>query len=157
VSTTTTPDRAGFTLTSRAFADGQPIPTEFTCDGANVSPPLRWEDALDDTKELALIVDDPDAPSGNFVHWVMWGFGPGSGATDRGELPAGAVEGKNGGGSAGYTGPCPPSGVHHYKFQLFALSGKPDVHAGATAQQLRDAIADITIAHVTLTGTYQRG
>jgi hypothetical protein len=154
-STTTTPDRAGFTLTSSAFADGKPIPTEFTCDGENVSPPLAWQDALDDTKQLALVVDDPDAPSGTFVHWVMWGFGPGNGAIERGRIPAHAVEGKNGGGSTGYTGPCPPSGVHHYRFQLFALSGAPDVQAGATAQQLRDAIADITIAHITLTGTYQ--
>src|SRR5690242_13845634 len=69
-SSTTTPDRAGFTLTSSAFDDGRPIPTEFTCDGANTSPPLAWQDALDHTKQLALIVDDPDAPSGNFVHWV---------------------------------------------------------------------------------------
>jgi Raf kinase inhibitor-like YbhB/YbcL family protein len=155
-SSTTTPDRAGFTLTSSAFADGQPIPNELTCDGANTSPPLAWQDALDDTKQLALIVDDPDAPSGNFVHWVMWGFGPGDGSVEKGKLPANAIEGKNGGGSSGYTGPCPPSGVHHYKFQLFALSGTPNLAPGATAQQLRDAIADITIAQVTLTGTYQR-
>jgi Raf kinase inhibitor-like YbhB/YbcL family protein len=153
----TTPDRAGFTITSPAFTDGQPIPTEFTCDGENASPPLAWQDALDDTKQLALIVDDPDAPSGNFVHWVMWGFGPGDGQVAKGAIPSNAVEGKNGGGGEGYTGPCPPSGVHHYEFQLFALSDAPDVQAGATAQQLRDAIADITIAQVTLTGTYQRG
>jgi Raf kinase inhibitor-like YbhB/YbcL family protein len=153
--TTTTADRAGFTLTSSAFADGQPIPTEFTCDGENVSPPLAWKGAPTHTAQFALIVDDPDAPSGDFVHWVMWQFGPGDGSVERGRLPGDAVEGKNGGGGTGYTGPCPPSGVHHYRFQLFALSNAPHARAGATAQQLREAIADITIAQVTLTGTYQ--
>ncbi len=154
--TQTTPAAGAFALTSSAFADGQPIPTEFTCDGENVSPPLAWRGAPSGTEQLALIVDDPDAPSGNFVHWVMWQFGPDDGSVERGRVPDGALEGQHGGGGTGYTGPCPPSGVHHYEFQLFALSDAPDVQPGATAQQLRDAITDITIAQVSLTGTYQR-
>jgi Raf kinase inhibitor-like YbhB/YbcL family protein len=164
--TTTTADTGGssstvlptdFTLTSSAFADNQPIPKTYTCDGDNSEPPLEWSGAPDNAQQLALIVDDPDAPSGSFVHWVIYGFGPDDGATQAGQAPPGATEGKNGANGDGYIGPCPPSGVHHYKFQLFALSAAPDVQPGVNAQGLRDAIADITLATTTLTGTYTRG
>jgi Raf kinase inhibitor-like YbhB/YbcL family protein len=121
-----------------------------------VSPPLAWSGVPDAAVQLALIVDDPDAPSGNFVHWVMWGIVPSDSSLGAGKIPRGATQGKNGAGQVGYTGPCPPNGVHHYKFQLYALSAAPQVAAGAGAQELHDAIAGITIASTTLTGTYER-
>jgi Raf kinase inhibitor-like YbhB/YbcL family protein len=143
-------------LRSSAFAEGQPIPRVYTCQGKNEPPPLEWSGAPDDAKRLAMIVDDPDAPGGTFVHWVVWDFGPGDGSTAAGKVPAGAVEGKNGAGNAGYIGPCPPSGVHHYQFHLYALSGSPPVQPGVDAATLRNAIRDLTVATTTLTGTYQR-
>jgi Raf kinase inhibitor-like YbhB/YbcL family protein len=155
----TTPDTsapANLTLTSSAFTDDQPIPVEFTCDGQNTSPPLAWSGVPDTTEQLAIIVDDPDAPSGTFVHWVIWGINPDDGSLATGQVPPSATEGNNGAGSSGYIGPCPPSGVHHYEFNLFALSAAPDVEAGANAEQLRDAIADITLAEAQLVGTYTR-
>jgi Raf kinase inhibitor-like YbhB/YbcL family protein len=153
---TGTTSGAGFTLTSSAFDDGEAIPRGFTCDGDNTSPPLAWSGVPADASELALIMDDPDAPSGTFVHWVVWGIDADDATVDAGTLPDGAVLGSHGAGGEGYTGPCPPSGVHHYNFQLFALSAAPDVQPGASAKELRDAIAAITVADTTLTGTYQR-
>jgi Raf kinase inhibitor-like YbhB/YbcL family protein len=154
--TTNTTRAAELTLTSSAFADGEPIPTAYTCDGDNVSPPLAWSGVPDGVQELALIMDDPDAPSGTFVHWVVWGIDAKPGSVEQGALPTGAVLGKHGAGGEGYTGPCPPSGVHHYNFELFALSGAPDVEAGASADELRAAVGDITVATAKLIGTYER-
>jgi Raf kinase inhibitor-like YbhB/YbcL family protein len=145
-----------FTLTSTAFKDGQPIPKTFTCQGANTSPPLAWSGVPDGTQQLALIMDDPDAPSGNFVHWVMWSFTADQGPIAAGKVPLTAIQGNNGSGKEQYTGPCPPSGAHHYKLQLFALSGAPQIPDGATADQLRSAIDGITLATTTLTGTYEK-
>jgi Raf kinase inhibitor-like YbhB/YbcL family protein len=155
-SDSTVDENAEFTLTSTAFEDGDPIPPQFTCDGQNTSPQLAWSGVPDGTEQLALIVDDPDAPSGNFVHWVMWGFAPADTPIAAGKVPRTAIQGQHGAGGEGYTGPCPPSGVHNYVFQLFALSSAPQVPPGADDQQLRDAIADITIGEATLTGTYTR-
>lgn len=154
--TTGTTGTADLALTSTAFDDGQPIPQGYTCDGDNTSPPLAWSGVPTGAAQLALIMDDPDAPSGTFVHWVVWGIDANDATLDAGALPAGAVLGRHGAGGEGYTGPCPPSGVHHYNFQLFALSAAPDVQPGASAPELRDAIADITVADTTLVGTYQR-
>ncbi|MDQ1521415.1 MAG: hypothetical protein QOI55_2488, partial [Actinomycetota bacterium] len=146
----------GLTLRSSVFTDGQPIPKAYTCDGGNTSPPLDWTGVPDKTAQLALIVDDADAPGGTFVHWVIWGLAPDA-ALESGRGRAGATVGKNGAGQQGYAGPCPPNGAHHYQFQLFALSAAPRVGPGADAQTLRDAIKGITITSTTLTGTYQRG
>jgi Raf kinase inhibitor-like YbhB/YbcL family protein len=150
------PEPPALTLTSPAFADGEPIPVRFTCDGENVSPPLAWTGVPDDAAELALIVNDPDAGTDGFVHWVMWGFPAEDAAIAAGKVPRVSVQGSHGANGEGYTGPCPPSGVHHYEFELFAVSESPQVVPGADAQALRDAVADITVATTELVGTYER-
>jgi Raf kinase inhibitor-like YbhB/YbcL family protein len=150
------PSAGGFEMRSSAFHDGGAIPARYTCDGAQVSPPLSWAHAPSNTTQFALIVDDPDAPHGTFVHWVLWGIAGDSASIEAGDVPPGASQGKNGAGPEKYAGPCPPSGTHRYRFQLFALSRPPAVDAGADAATLRAAIADRTLASTTLVGTYHR-
>jgi Raf kinase inhibitor-like YbhB/YbcL family protein len=143
-----------FTITSSAFTDGGPIPTEYTCDGANKSTPLAWSGVPAGTAELALVMDDPDARG--YVHWVVVAIPPS--ATSLGgdaALPAGARDGRRSGG-AGYTGPCPPSGTHHYVFTLYALSAPLSLAAAPAAEEVRQAAAAQTIGTATLTGTYRR-
>ena len=118
---------AALVLTSPAFQNGAAIPTLYTCDGANVSPALRWTAPPRGTRSFSLTVFDPDAPNGGFLHWRIASLP----ATARG-LPAGSkLGGPNGAGRRGYTGPCPPSGTHHYRFQLRALAGSGRVLATA--------------------------
>jgi Raf kinase inhibitor-like YbhB/YbcL family protein len=145
-----------FDASSSAFGHGDPIPKQYTCDGGNVSPPLEWSNAPASTAQVALIVHDPDAPGSTFVHWVIWGLQPNSG-TSAGTVPAGATQGNNGSGKLGYTGPCPPSGTHHYHFTFYALSKAPAISAGATAEQLRHAIESTTLAAASFVVTYARG
>jgi Raf kinase inhibitor-like YbhB/YbcL family protein len=144
-------------LSSPAFANGGEIPIGFTCDGASASPPLVWKHVPKKTVQLALIVDDPDA-NGTFVHWVAWNIDPAAGELPEQNPPATIVQGSNGAGSQKYIGPCPPHGdpAHHYRFNLYALSGPPTVQAGATAAQLRAAIKRSTVARTRLVGTYRR-
>lgn len=109
-------------VTSSAFDDGGDIPGEFTCQGSNVSPPLRWSTVPAGTKSVAIMMDDPDAPKGGFLHWMVTSLPPTTHSLDGGAtLPPGAVASKNGKGQTGYTGPCPPSGTHHYRFRVYAL------------------------------------
>jgi Raf kinase inhibitor-like YbhB/YbcL family protein len=118
---------AAFLLTSPAFHNGAAIPRQYTCDGANGSPPLRWTAPPRGTASLTLTVFDPDAPGGGFLHWRIARLD----ATTRG-LPAGSrLGGPNGAGRAGYTGPCPPTGTHHYRFELRALGRDGKVLATA--------------------------
>src|SRR5208283_2380349 len=107
------------TISSPAFANGAPIPAQYTCKGANIAPPLTWSAPLG----AAFVVDDPDAPRGPYVHWIVVGIPPGSGSTADGQTPAGGTSLPNSAGQAGYSGPCPPagSGVHHYRFTLYQL------------------------------------
>lgn len=146
-----------FALSSPAFAAGATIPRKFSCDGAGVSPPLAWAGVPVGAVELALLVDDPDA--GGFVHWVAGGIpatasGLDEGATGSDSIP---VEGRNGAGRDGWAGPCPPSGTHHYRFTLYAVSRPLGLHDGLTAAELRDAVKGVTVATAALTGTYTRG
>jgi Raf kinase inhibitor-like YbhB/YbcL family protein len=144
-----------FTITSSALTEGGPIPTDYTCDGANKSVPLAWSGVPAGTAELALVMDDPD--SRGYVHWVVVGIPPGATSLGGGgPLPAGARDGRRTGG-VGYTGPCPPSGTHHYVFTLYALSAPLTVPATPTADEVRQAAANSTLATSTLTGTYRRG
>ena len=149
---------ARFRLTSPAFANGAPIPDGFTCDGAGASPPLRWKGVPRKTVQLALIVDDPDAPGGTFVHWVAWNIDPKSRQLPEQNVPAEVIQGANGLRTEKYLGPCPPRGSdpHHYRFTLYALSKAPSVPAGATADELRAAIAGGVLRRTRLVGTYQR-
>jgi len=107
-------------ITSPSFANGQNLPSKFTCDGAETIPPLSFADVPPNTASLALIMDDPDAPSGDFVHWVVFNIPPTTSAFVEGQTPPGIV-GRNSIGTNVYVGPCPPSGTHHYQFKLYAL------------------------------------
>jgi Raf kinase inhibitor-like YbhB/YbcL family protein len=137
-------------LTSTAFDDGDPIPVENTCDGANEVLPLSWSGAPAGTVEFALIFDDPDA--GGFVHWVVVGIPAASTALDD-PLPRGAREGQTDAGQSGYFGPCPPA-VHTYVLTLYALSASIDVGDEPTAAEVRAAAADAMLGTAVLTGTY---
>jgi len=150
-------DAAPFSVTSSAFGDGDTIPQQFTCDGANVSPPLEWSGVPDGARELALTVVDPDAPGGTFVHWVAWGLDPATGGLSEGAGPDGLVQGANGAGEVAYAGPCPPDGPpHRYVFTVYAVSGPVTLAAGADEPALLAAIAGIELAETQLTGTYGR-
>src|SRR5215469_1304123 len=149
-------------ITSTAFTDGNPIPTEFTCDGSDVSPDLKWSGAPDGTKSVALICDDPDAPGGTFVHWVIYGIPAGENQLPKAvpstpTLPSGARQGKNGFGTTGYRGPCPPrGGAHRYFFRLYALDAAIDAPAGASRAQIDAAMKGHIIAQGQVMGKYQR-
>lgn len=110
------------TVSSPAFRDGQPIPARFTCDGAGEAPPLVWSGVPDGAAALSLVVDDPDAPRGTFVHWVVLDLPAAATGLPGESLPAGTVQARNSAGRASYFGPCPPSGSHHYRFTVYALS-----------------------------------
>jgi Raf kinase inhibitor-like YbhB/YbcL family protein len=147
--------KASMTITSSAFAAGAAIPVRYTCKGDNVSPPLKWSAPPAGTAQLALVVFDPDAGGGGFVHWVVSGI-PAS-QTELGEnaVPQGAVEGRNGAGS-GWTGPCPPSGApHHYHFTIYALSRAPGVQPDSDPRQAIAAIQSAATAQGELIGTFQ--
>lgn len=150
-----------FTVTSDDFNANGPIPARFTCDGQSVSPALTWHDAPANAAAFALIVDDPDAPSGTFTHWVLFNLPAGTTSLPRGvpttdRLDNGALQGANGAGGTGYTGPCPPSGTHHYHFTLYALDGTLNLGAGASKQQVLDAMKGHVIAQAEIVGTYRR-
>ena len=152
--------KAKFRLTSPAFAAGATIPEGFTCTGANASPPLRWRGVPRGTVQLALIMDDPDAGIGTFVHWVAWNISPNPPQLPEESIPPDVLQGANGAGRIGYTGPCPPpgSGVHHYRFNLYALSKVPAVApgTGTDAAELRRAIKGSVLAWTRLVGTFER-
>jgi len=145
----------GFELTSSAFEPGAPIPVTYTCDGDNTSPPLAWGSIPAGTVELALTDVDPDA--NNFVHWVMAGIDPSVQAIDAGAVPDGAVQAKNGMGSVGFTGSCPPKGpAHHYVFTLYALSAPSGLTDGVDGHSAISTITQQKSPNATLVGTYQR-
>jgi Raf kinase inhibitor-like YbhB/YbcL family protein len=142
-------------VSSPAFADGGEIPRRYTCDGENVSPPLRFDSVPAGTAELALLITDPDAPGGTFVHWVAWGIDPARPSLAEGEAPPGA--GVNGFRRRGYGGPCPPRGApHRYVFRAFALSRRLDLAPGASADELGRAVSDSVLAEGRLVGRYGR-
>jgi Raf kinase inhibitor-like YbhB/YbcL family protein len=143
-------------LTSTAFADGAAIPLKHTCDGENISPPLAWSFCPGGTRSLALIVHDPDAPSGDFIHWLAWNIDPAPGGLGNG-TPAPA-EGSNGRGKAGYMGPCPPpgDGPHRYFHELHALDAAVDLEPGASREQLEEALDGHVLGKAQLIGTFER-
>jgi Raf kinase inhibitor-like YbhB/YbcL family protein len=144
-------------LTSNAFQNGQPIPMQFTCDGADQTPTLRWSDPPAGTKSFALVIDDPDAPSGTFRHWGVFDI-PASARSIGGGQRIG-TEVTNDFGKPGYGGPCPPKGhgPHHYHFKLFALDvDKLGVPANAKVADVENAARQHAIAEGELVGTYER-
>ena len=145
---------AVFSLFSDSFPDNFLMPSEFTCDGKHTRPALRWANIPAGTKSLALVVRDPDAPSGDFLHWAVVDIQPGTAGLAQGALPpAPARELANDAGTAGYFGPCPPSGTHRYVFTLYAL--KTDIYAGGQAR-LEDYLEANALGKALLTGLYKR-
>jgi Raf kinase inhibitor-like YbhB/YbcL family protein len=145
-------------LTSPEFDDGDVLPRRFAHDRENVSPPLEWSDVPQGAQELALLCQDPDAPSGLFTHWVLASIDPTITAIDEGEVPPGAVAGINDFGEIGWGGPQPPRGhgPHRYVFTLFAASEHLDLDPGASADDLLDALDGVELAQGSLLGRYQR-
>ena len=157
----TSPVTKTMKLESTAFtADGM-IPSSYTCDGQDISPPLSWDAPPAATQSLALIVDDPDAPGDIFVHWVLYDLPPEiyqlpKGVSTEPTLSSGGVQGKNDFGKFGYGGPCPPSGIHRYFFKLYALDRQLGLKAGATKAQLEAAMNGHILAAAELIGRYAR-
>lgn len=141
------------------FGEGQAIPRRFTCDGEDVSPPLRLSGLPAGTRTVAVVLDDPDAPGGTWVHWVFWDWPAQRAALATGEdvAAAGAILGSNSWGRRAYGGPCPPRGVHRYRFKVYALDAALDLAAGAGVAGLERAMEGHVLGRGTLTGTYARG
>jgi Raf kinase inhibitor-like YbhB/YbcL family protein len=149
------------TVTSVAFKEGQMIPAKYTCDGANVSPPLNWQQAPAGVKSFALVSDDPDAPVGVWVHWVIWNIpaeanGLSENVPPTKDLPDGSKQGVTSARKHGYHGPCPPSGTHRYYFKIYALDVMLDLPADSTKQNLLDAMKGHILAEGSLMGKYKR-
>ncbi len=148
-------------LSSPAFAHGQSIPRKYTCDGEDVSPPLSWSGAPPGTKSFALIADDPDAPAGTWVHWVLYDIpSQNTGLPEHvhaeAKLADSGVRGSNSWQRLGYGGPCPPGGTHRYFFKLYALDAVLSLPAGSGKTQLLFAMEGHVLAQTDLMGTYQR-
>ena len=142
-----------FRLISTVFSHNGHIPPQYTCEGKDINPPLIVENIPEGSKTLALIVEDPDAPRGTFDHWIVWNISPNE-AIAEGSNPG--ISGTNSFGKTGYGGPCPPSGVHRYFFRVFALDDELDLLAGATKDELLDAMKGHIIASAELMGLYQK-
>ena len=142
-------------LTSLAFGNNGAIPSEFTCDGADISPSLTISEVPNNAKSLALIMDDPDAPVETFVHWVVWNIPPNSKEIKRGAEPDG-MQGKTDFRKLGYGGPCPPSGTHRYFFKLYALDTTLNLPQGSTKKDLERAMQGHIIEKTQLIGMYRR-
>ena len=148
-------------ITSSAFSEDEMIPTRHTCDGPDVSPDLAWSGVPDTAQSLALICDDPDAPMGTWVHWVLFNIPTGTSRlpteiSHDATLENGAHHGTNDFGRLGYGGPCPPGGTHRYFFKLYALDTELDLASGITKAQLLEAMEGHILAEVQLMGKYKR-
>jgi len=161
-SSNSAPDKnSSIQITSIAFTEGEAIPRQYTCDGVNVSPPLEWTGVPKTARTIALVTDDPDAPAGTWVHWVLYnlpatniGMVENLPATEN--LKAGGFQGKNDFGKIGYGGPCPPSGTHRYFFKIYAVDGELPLPAGATKAELLKAMEGHIVGQGQLMGTYRR-
>jgi Raf kinase inhibitor-like YbhB/YbcL family protein len=142
-------------ITSSAFHEGANIPSKFTCDGSDTSPPLQIAGVPSGAKSLVLIVDDPDAPGGLFTHWLVWNISPQTGSIAEGSAPKG-VQGENDFGKSGYRGPCPPPGTHRYSFKIFALDRELELRSGAKRSQVDAAMKGHVVAQGELVGRYAK-
>ena len=142
-------------LISPAFKHNGAMPFEYTCDGADISPELNIENVPENAKSLALIIDDPDAPAGTWVHWVVWNIPPDTTKIAKG-TESGGIGGKNSWGRIGYGGPCPPSGTHRYFFKLYALDINLGLKEGSSKQDLEKAMQGHIIEKAELIGHYKR-
>ena len=156
-------------ITSSAFGDNENIPGKFTCDGENINPPLEISGVPEGAKSLVLIVDDPDAPAGTWVHWTVWNIAPDTEEIPEGSVPAGAAEGETSFGKSGYGGPCPPrvdeqqrvevgppSGTHHYQFKLYALDTVLTLESSAAKKDIEQEMERHILEQTILIGLYSR-
>ena len=156
------PPSAGFILTCSAFGDGEPIPVEYTCDGEDISPPLAWGEPPAGTRSFALILDDPDAPVGNWTHWIVYQIPLTARSFTPDLRPSSQIDGtvllfgRNSWGKQTYGGPCPPSGTHHYFFRLYALGTVLDLPDNAKRSELENAMEGHIIGYAELMGTFQK-
>lgn len=153
--------KMGLNITSGAFANEAMIPSKYTCDGEDISPPLKWESAPERVKSFALISDDPDAPVGVWVHWVIYNIPADTHELQENfpldaELDNGTKQGKNDFGKIGYGGPCPPGGTHRYYFKLYALDTVLDLQSGVTKADLLKAMEGHILEEAQLMGRYTR-
>ncbi len=143
-------------ITSSAYSEGDNIPRIYTCDDQNVSPPLAWTEVPTTTVSLALVMDDPDAPSGTWVHWVLYNLPPDTTSLKQDQTGLG-TDGKNDFNRLGYGGPCPPrNSTHRYYIKLYALDTRLDLKSGATKAQVESAMRGHILAQGTLMGRYGR-
>ncbi|MGD0230200.1 MAG: YbhB/YbcL family Raf kinase inhibitor-like protein [Syntrophorhabdales bacterium] len=142
-------------ISSPAFTENSKIPKQYTCDGQDVSPPLTITGVPEGVASLALIVDDPDAPVGTWVHWVVWGINPATREIKEGSLPKGAVQGINSFRKNDYGGPCPPSGSHRYFFKLYALDKAVILDPHATKADLERTMKGHIVAQAETMGRYR--
>jgi Raf kinase inhibitor-like YbhB/YbcL family protein len=146
-------------ITSTAFEPNGTIPAKYTCDGRDINPPLRVERIPSETQSLALIMDDPDAPSGVWDHWIKWNIEIPKGSSSfeiREATEPEGVPGKGSGGSLRYQGPCPPEGTHRYFFKVYALDILLDLPEGASKKEVETALLDHVLAEGKLVGNYER-
>jgi Raf kinase inhibitor-like YbhB/YbcL family protein len=153
--------KMNMSITSSAFYEGGMIPEKYTCEGKDISPSLTWTNVPTGSKSLALICDDPDAPMGTWVHWVMYNIPPSQLKLDENvpvqkEFQNGTKQGVNGSRRNGYNGPCPPGGTHRYFFKLYALNKMLELEAGATKSQLLNAMEGHILGNAQLMGKYKR-
>jgi hypothetical protein len=143
-------------ILSSAFQNNAKIPAKYTCDGENVNPPLQFLDIPDNTKSLALIVDDPDAPSKTWVHWVVYNIGTKTSEVKEDSVPWSGTEGMTDFGKPGYGGPCPPSGTHRYFFKIYALDTILDLPQNAIKQMVEEKMQEHILDQAELIGLYSR-
>ena len=142
------------TVTSSAFKSGEKIPEKYSCEGQNINPPIFVQGIPDKTVSLALIMFDPDAPNGGFDHWILFNMNPGDNRILENSAPG--TQGANGKGKSEYGGPCPPTGIHHYHFTVYALDKKLDLEVGTTKQDVESAMKDHILAQGELVGLYTK-
>lgn len=143
-------------ITSPVFNNNDYIPAKYTCDGENISPPLAIAEVPEKTLSLVLIMDDPDAPTGTWVHWTIWNINPKTTEVKENSVPEASVQGVTSFGDKVYGGPCPPSNTHHYFFKLYALDTKLDLLSDSTKADLEQAMTGHVLSQTVLIGRYKR-
>lgn len=143
-------------ITSPVFENNHMIPKKYTCEEVGMNPPLAIANTPEKADSLALIVHDPDAPGGDFIHWLLWNIDPSVDNIPEGSAPVGSIEGANGMGEIGWIAPCPPSGIHHYEFHLYALDKVLDSQGMNTRSELIQAMEGHVLEEAVLVGLYEK-
>lgn len=143
-------------ILSSAFSNNNYLPQKYTCDGEDINPPLKFQDIPETARSLVLIVDDPDAPMGDFVHWTAWNINPSVKEITEGSVSLDGIEGITDFGASGYGGPCPPYGIHRYHFKLYALDIRLNLDSQAKKRDIEMAMQGHILDEAVLVGLYER-